>query len=51
MGTGNPTVLRALARCIEPHERLITIEDPYELALDTAPAPRRGGHAAPRTQR
>lgn len=36
-GSGKTTYTKALIREIEPHERLITIEDAQELVLDTHP--------------
>jgi len=38
MDTGKTTMVRALCSAIESHERIITVEDPYELSLDTDPA-------------
>ena len=35
---GKTTLLRAMARCIPPHERLLTVEDTRELGLHRSPA-------------
>jgi pilus assembly protein CpaF len=37
MDTGKTTMVRALCRAIGPHERIVTVEDPYELSLDRDP--------------
>jgi Flp pilus assembly CpaF family ATPase len=37
MGSGKTTMVRALCSAIGPQERIITVEDPYELGLDTDP--------------
>lgn len=38
MDTGKTRMVRALCSAIRPYERIITVEDPYELSLDTDPA-------------
>jgi Flp pilus assembly CpaF family ATPase len=38
MDTGKTTFVRALCSAIAAQERIITVEDPYELSLDTDPA-------------
>lgn len=37
MNSGKTTLLRALASAVLPHERIVTIEQAFELALDSAP--------------
>jgi Flp pilus assembly CpaF family ATPase len=38
MDTGKTTFVRALLAAVGPLERIVTVEDPYELGLDTDPA-------------
>jgi len=37
MGSGKTTLLRALLAEVDPHERIVTVETDYELALDRFP--------------
>ena len=52
-GAGKTTFLRGLASAIPAWERLVTIEDTFELGFDRdeARAPERGGDAVPRRER